>query len=104
AAAPPAGSVTGKVAVTDADGKPAAADAIVYVVGFQDEPDPKAPQVKIEQKDRKFVPDLVAITVGESVSFPNTDTFLHNVFSQSATRKFDLGSFKRGDTKSKDFP
>lgn len=104
AAAAPAGAVIGKVAVTDADGKPAAPDAIVYVVGFQDDPDPKAPQVKVEQKGRRFVPDLVAITVGESVSFPNSDTFLHNVFSQSATRKFDLGSFRRGDSKSKDFP
>jgi hypothetical protein len=49
------------------------------------------------------VPDLVAVTVGESVSFPNQDSFLHNVFSQSSARKFDLGSFKKGDTKEKDF-
>jgi hypothetical protein len=38
------------------------------------------------------------------VSFPNSDPFLHNVFSQSAPRKFDLGSFKKGDAKTKDFP
>ena len=41
----------------------------------------------------QLVPDLVAITVNERVSFPNKDPFLHNVFSQSRTRKFDLGSF-----------
>ena len=46
----------------------------------------------------------IAITRGESVSFPNGDGFLHNVFSESAARKFDLGSFKKGDVKSKDFP
>ena len=100
------GRVVGTVKVTEADGKPASnADVIVYVVGFTDPPGarPAAP-VKVEQKGRKFVPDLVAITVGDKVSFPNSDAFLHNVFSQSSTRKFDLGSFKRGDTKDKEFP
>lgn len=98
------GRVTGKVSVTDVDGKQATAEVIVYVVGFDEPgvPDPVAAQ--ITQKDRKFVPELVAITKGESVSFPNGDNFLHNVFSESAARKFDLGSFKYGDAKSKEFP
>jgi plastocyanin len=99
------GRIVGKVTVTEADGKPTpAADVIVYVVGFDEAPDPSATPVKIAQKDRKFVPELVAITVGEDVSFPNGDPFLHNVFSQSSARVFDLGSFKKGDTKQKDFP
>jgi plastocyanin len=99
------GSVAGKVSVRDADGKPAAgAEVIVYIVGFKEDGDRAAPPVVLSQKDRKFVPDLVAITVGESVSFPNDDPFLHNVFSQSTARRFDLGSFKRGDAKKKDFP
>lgn len=99
----PTGRVVGKVTITDADGKPATADVIVYVVGFS-EPAGAATPVSIAQKERKFVPDLVAVTVGDSVSFPNTDPFLHNVFSQSETRKFDLGSFKKGETKDKSFP
>jgi plastocyanin len=100
----PTGRVVGTVKVTEADGKPASgADVIVYVVGFA-EPHVAAPNVKVEQKGRKFVPDLVAVTVGDTVSFPNSDAFLHNVFSQSGTRKFDLGSFKKGDTKDKEFP
>ena len=100
------GRVTGRVKVTESDGKPAPnADVIVYVVGFTDPPGARpATPVKIEQKGRKFVPDLVAITVGDKVSFPNVDPFLHNVFSQSGARKFDLGSFKKGDTKEKEFP
>ena len=100
------GRVVGKVAVTEANGKPAAgAEVIVYVVGGPAETvDASGEAAKIAQKDRKFVPELVAITVGESVTFPNTDPFLHNVFSQSAARPFDLGSFKKGDSKTKDFP
>jgi plastocyanin len=103
AAAEPTGRVVGTVHVTESDGKPeAAAEVIVYVVGFSE---PAGDQVTtIAQKGRKFVPDLVAITVNERVAFPNNDPFLHNVFSQSGTRKFDLGSFKGGETKGRQFP
>jgi plastocyanin len=100
------GRIVGKVAVTEADGKPSAKiDAVVYVVG------PPAPAsvsdaiaATLAQKSRKFVPELIAITAGETVDFPNTDPYLHNVFSESPARKFDLGSFKKGDTKTQKFP
>lgn len=100
----PTGRVVGTVKVTEASGKPSSgADVIVYVVGLE-EPRIPGPKVTVEQKGRKFVPDLIAVTMGDTVSFPNADAFLHNVFSQSGTRKFDLGSFKKGDTKDKEFP
>jgi plastocyanin len=103
AAAGPSGKVTGKVKVTEADGKPTSAEVIVYVVGFN-EPPAADTQVTVKQKGRKFVPELVAVTLGGKVNFPNEDAFLHNVFSQSSSRKFDLGSFKKGETKTKEFP
>jgi plastocyanin len=98
------GRVVGKVTVTGPGGARAAAGVIVYVVGFAGSAPSDAPAARIAQKGRKFVPDLVAITVGQSVSFPNRDNFLHNVFSQSTARKFDLGSFKKGESKDKTFP
>lgn len=104
AAVGPTGSISGKVTVTEADGKPATADVIVYVTGFTEPRDPAAPHPMIAQKDRRFSPDLVAITAGEEIAFPNQDPFLHNVFSKSSARPFDLGSYRRGDPKSKDFP
>jgi plastocyanin len=102
-AAEPGGSVVGTVTVTETDGTPVTtADVIVYIVGFTE---PGTGQVKkIVQKGRKFTPDLVAITVNDRVSFPNQDPFLHNVFSSSADRKFDLGSFKAGENKERQFP
>ncbi|MDB4963317.1 MAG: Copper binding protein plastocyanin/azurin family [Myxococcales bacterium] len=104
AEAAPGGRVVGKVTVTEADGKPAVgAEVIVYVVGFAEPPEGRD-VVTVQQKGRAFTPDLVAITVGEKIAFPNADAFLHNVFSQSATRKFDLGSFKKGESKTKEFP
>jgi plastocyanin len=98
------GRVVGKVSVTEADGKAASTDVIVYLVGFPEAADTTKPGATIAQKGRKFVPDLVAVTVGQAVTFPNNDPFLHNVFSQSTARKFDLGSFKKGDSKEKSFP
>ncbi|HEY4242031.1 MAG TPA: hypothetical protein VGM88_19560 [Kofleriaceae bacterium] len=101
-----AGRVVGTVHVTEPNGKPAStADVVVYVVGFTEPPAKVgAAAAEITQKNRKFQPDLVAITVGETVAFPNSDAFFHNVFSLSAARKFDLGSFRHGETKAKDFP
>lgn len=101
-AAPPAGRVVGTIKVTEADGKPAiGAEVIVYITGFAEPP--ANTTAKIEQKGRRFVPDLVAVTVGDKVEFPNRDPFLHNVFSQSPPRKFDLGSFKKDETKDRQF-
>ena len=97
------GRVVGTVTVTGDDGKPAdASGAIVYLVGFTESAPAEVPTVV--QKNKHFVPDLVAITAGQTISFPNADPILHNVFSRSEARPFDLGSYRRGDTKSKDFP
>lgn len=96
------GTIAGKVTV-EQDGKRSnATGVIVYVVGFTEKP-PKRRAV-IHQKDKVFRPDLIAITAGQKVSFPNDDDFFHNVFSPSPTRKFDLGQYPAGETKSKTFP
>lgn len=102
AKADPGGGIRGRITITDANGAAATAEAIVYVVGFT-EPPGLAPPVTIAQRNRTFVPDLVAVTAGDRVSFPNDDKVLHNVFSQTGTQKFDLGSFKKGSTKLRTF-
>jgi len=40
----------------------------------------------------------------DRVAFPNGDPFLHNVFSPTSDRTFDLGSYKKGDSRSRTFP
>ncbi|WP_435277204.1 hypothetical protein ACMAZF_07910 [Psychrobium sp. nBUS_13] len=40
---------------------------------------------------------------GDVVSFPNFDTFFHNVYSLSDIKSFDLGSYKQGETKKRTF-
>lgn len=97
------GTITGTVKVTGADGQPDSADGvIVYVVGYTETAPSKAES--IQQKNKHFVPDLIAITAGQEVAFPNADTILHNVFSRSSVRPFDLGQYKKGQSKTKSFP
>lgn len=45
------------------------------------------------------VPALKA-KVGDTVTFKNDDEFAHNVFSLSDVQSFDLGSYKKGETRS----
>jgi plastocyanin len=96
-----AGAVEGTVTVTRPEGVDAS-PVLVYVVGFEE----KAPKttVEITQKKKRFSRQLLAITAGQTVSFPNGDPFLHNVFSPSTTRPFDLGSFPEGETRKRTFP
>jgi plastocyanin len=75
---------------------------LVYVVGFSEPPATTVP--KIQQRNRQFAPDLVAITAGQSVAFPNGDSILHNVFSPTPSRRFDLGSYRKGESRTRAFP
>jgi plastocyanin len=54
----------------------------------------------LDQRNERFVPHVVAITVGAVVDFPNNDRTYHNVFSLSKTRRFDLGRYAAGRSKS----
>lgn len=52
------------------------------------------------QKNRMFIPHLQVIPVGAAVQFPNEDPYFHNVFSMYAGKRFDLGLYEAGATKS----
>ena len=47
-----------------------------------------------------FTPHLLVVPVGSSVAFPNADPFFHNVFSLFDGRRFDLGLYEAGSTRS----
>jgi plastocyanin len=65
---------------------------------------PAAPQkAKIEQKDKMFLPHVLAITVGSSVEFPNYDPIFHNAFSNFEGQMFDVGLYPPKTTRSVKF-
>ena len=60
---------------------------------------PEPGRAAMDQRDQTFVPHVLAITVGTTVDFPNSDVTFHNVFSLSKTKAFDLGRYSRGKSK-----
>src|SRR5215471_354567 len=60
--------------------------------------------VELGQEHRQFLPDLLVVPAGSTVSFPNFDPIFHNVFSLSKARSFDLGNYPKGQTRTVRFP
>ena len=54
----------------------------------------------LDQRNEAFVPYVLALTVGSTVEFPNSDRVYHNVFSLSKPRRFDLGRYPKGQSRS----
>jgi plastocyanin len=59
-----------------------------------------ATRAVMDQRNETFVPHVLAITIGTTVDFPNSDRIYHNVFSLSKPRPFDLGRYAVGRSKS----
>jgi plastocyanin len=84
-------------------------DFVVYIegpVGEKPKPPEKPAQVvtkRITQKGAMFSPHVLAIVVGTTVEWPNNDDILHNVFSISEARPFDLELYKAPVVKSVTF-
>ena len=76
--------------------------AVVY---FESAPkgafeDREGGRARMDQRNETFVPHVLAIAVGTVVDFPNIDRIYHNVFSLSKARRFDLGRYAAGHSKS----
>jgi hemoglobin len=91
------GSLKGNMTV---EGKPLDGVGMVMLYPISGNYRRRTPKVRIvEQRDKQFSPRLLAVPPGSTVAFPNFDGIYHNVFSISATKKFDIGLYKDGDTR-----
>ena len=54
----------------------------------------------MDQRNLTFIPHVLPVPEGATVSFPNNDKVAHNVFSLSRTKKFNLGSYGPGGSPS----
>lgn len=61
------------------------------------------PAPQIAQINKSFDPHVIVVQVGTPVQFPNKDPFLHNVFSLFDGKRFDLGFYEAGSSKTVHF-
>ena len=80
-------------------------DAVIWIDGPAPAQAPDALRAparahQLAQKDQSFAPRVVPVVMGGEVEFPNRDPIYHNVFSVSPAKRFDLGKYGRGKSKS----
>ncbi len=99
-------SVSGRV-VAEAGGNLSAASAtVVWLAPIAASGDPAivAPMhATLQQKNKAFEPHLLVITKGSTVDFPNRDPWFHNVFSLFNGKRFDLGLYEAGTSRTVHF-
>jgi hypothetical protein len=92
--------------VSSLPGKHRAVPAVIWLeplAGTPDLPFPPRGRYTLLQKNRTFIPHLQVIPAGTVVQFPNEDPFFHNVFSLYEGKRFDLGLYEAGSSKSVTF-
>ncbi|HTT01248.1 MAG TPA: carboxypeptidase regulatory-like domain-containing protein [Steroidobacteraceae bacterium] len=96
ALAPPARAGSGNVSVSvlQTDGKPVVG-AIITLHALDAALRPAPPmRAAMDQINLAFEPDVLVISVGSTVEFPNTDTTRHQVYSFSAAHPFQLPLYR----------
>jgi plastocyanin len=71
--------------------------------GFAGGTPPAHSPPQIAQIDKSFDPHVLVVQSGTAVQFPNRDPFLHNVFSLFDGKRFDLGFYEAGSSKTVHF-
>lgn len=102
-AAVPAGAYSARRVSRPAPKPAEIANVVVFLKDAPAEERLPAADATIVQTGETFVPRVVAITRGSTVDFPNADPFFHNVFSLSRGASFDLGRYRRGETRTRRF-
>lgn len=92
------GSVHGIVRVLHrAEGDSDSGDVVIWLTPVQGgAPFGPGPTVRLLQKNKKFIPHVVAVTQGTEVEFPNQDLYFHNVSSIQQGKTIDLGLYESG--------
>jgi plastocyanin len=99
-AALPARAARAEVHLLQPDGRPLAG-AVFYALPLDGRRLPAPAPAVMDQRDRRFVPQVLTVQTGAAVSFPNTDSISHHVYSYSPAKRFELylpkSDHKRGD-------
>ena len=100
-------NVTGRVTYFGSATPPHGVSAVVWLApissGSNDPLTVKPVDAVLRQKNKAFEPHLLVVTKGSTVQFPNLDPWFHNVFSLFNGKKFDLGLYEAGTTRTVHF-
>jgi plastocyanin len=100
--------VTGRIAVPAIEGADLS-QVVVWLTAAGERPGgatvngERPGRYQILQKNKRFLPSTLVIPVGAVVDFPNADPFFHNVFSMYDGKRFDLGLYEAGSSRSVTF-
>ena len=84
----------------------AAADTaygVAWVADLGPGGEPPPPPARMDQAGQQFVPRILVIVAGQSVEFHNSDNVYHNIFSYSPPKRFDLGRYPKGHSRTVSF-
>jgi plastocyanin len=99
-------TVTGRVVLEGSATSSPANSTVVWlspIVGPSDTAAVTPMHAVLQQKDKTFAPHLLVVTRGSTVEFPNRDPWFHNVFSLFNGKRFDLGLYEAGTSKTVHF-
>jgi plastocyanin len=60
---------------------------------------PQPGRATMTQKDKRFIPHVLAVRVGTTVRFPNLDPIFHSAFSNFSGQVFELGLYPPGTSR-----
>jgi len=96
--------VNGKVMfLTKRGQKPVVNETLVWLDALGRAPKRPGSTFTMTTRSKAFLPHVLAVPAGSTVTFPNEDPITHNLFSLSVGNTFDLGLYKRGAGKSHKF-
>lgn len=100
-------AVTGTIAVSAGPQSPVDRSGVVVWLTPADEATSAAQptaqprsRAKILQRGKRFLPGVLVVRTGSVVDFPNLDPIFHNVFSLFEGKRFDLGLYEAGSSRS----
>ncbi|HXF58234.1 MAG TPA: hypothetical protein VN539_00245 [Candidatus Saccharimonadales bacterium] len=96
----------GQLGSVTKSGAPSAPDTcygVAWIADLAPAAGPVPAPVRMDQMGQRFVPRVLPIVAGQTVEFHNSDTVYHNIFSYSPPKKFDLGRYPKGKSRSVTF-
>jgi plastocyanin len=96
--------VNGKVMfLTKRGQKPVVNETLVWLDAAGRAPKRPGSPFTMTTRSKAFLPHVLAVPAGSTVTFPNEDPISHNLFSLTAGNTFDLGLYRKGPGKAHKF-